>query len=263
MKKIILSTILMGLIASSASAANTETLTRTVNKLILSQSKVILKINTVNDNLKKQDSEDKSLKKMIILNEEKIKSNTKNINLNKQGLDKNSKDIKNILSDLPEIKNTAAKAIVMSKDTRDILNNISKISKEVNLKAGEVSEKSKDINETTTKLKISIINIQSKVSSLEKSSLEYKNQIRSLNKEVKDLKNQIKNNKDIELNHYKELSQKIDSMKIFYEGEIKLIKAKMESLRPVVLMKDSNCGTDKVKCSTDIADQSVIDNFLK
>jgi len=262
MKKIILSTILMGLMASAVSAANTEALTRTVNKLILSQSKVILKINTINDNLRDQDSKDKSLEKDITLNKSNIKENRIIIDKNTENISKNEKDIKNILSDLPEIKNTAAKAIIMSKDTRDILNKISKVSEEVNLKAGEVSKKSKNIDKETEKLRISIINLQSKVSMLEKDSSDYKFQIDYLNKQIRSLRNEIKDNKLVETGHYNELSQKIKSMKLFYESEIKLIKAKMEGLRPVILTKTSN-SLNKAKCSTDIADQTVIDNFLK
>jgi len=263
MKKVILSTILAGILASVASAADTQALTRTANKLILSQSKIILKINDIEDTLDKQSQTDSELSKKIEGVEKVVMKNKESIQVNKENIDFVTNKVETLSTQLTDVRKTAASAIVMSKETRDLLNRIETVSKDVEAKAKEVKTGTQKLESQTKGLSTNFTQINKKLVELEGIVNDHEKRISKLEKLAHDLSVQVKNNKDIEEGHYNELKEKINSMKIYYDAEIKVLKAKLEKTRPIVITKSAPATCENGDCKVDLEDESIIDNFLK
>jgi len=130
MKKFTTAIIASALVASALSAANTQELTRATNKLILSQSKIILKLKDIENNSKTQTTLNSTTTAKILSNEKEIKELKKKVDLNSNNIEFNTEKIKALLKN--DAPNTTTKSDTNSTEANKLNKEFEKLSQELN-----------------------------------------------------------------------------------------------------------------------------------
>jgi predicted nucleic acid-binding Zn-ribbon protein len=278
-QKSIITGILLGMVAltTNASAASIDSLTKASVKLIQLNNENNVRINNINDILEKQDSTDKELSEKISSNLDEINSLKTLTQTNNESISFNSDKLNSLETKLAETASKADKAAIMSSNTKKIVDELTKVSQNVKKTSSIVYESNKEIGETFDKVSSDIEKNSAVLNSNTSSILEVKNDvaennnsISSLNTKVADLEKVVNDNKIVSEGHYKELKEEIKTMKLLYDAEIKILKAKLDRAKPIIINSAPKRKIEGLKdpnttCAGELSesDEEILKGFLQ
>ena len=275
MKKTLLSITLLGLLgATSAFAADTQALTKATVKLIKSDSQTQSSLSRIYVDLEKQSNNDSKLSKEISDNGNLISSNSKKISDNSANISVNLKTLKALSNSFKSVSDNATKALLISQDTRTILNEISLLSSKVEKESlavtkstNKIDSKSKSLEENQSLLSAKVNLLEKMLKKSNKDILVNKIAIGNLESDIHSISESLKNIGVKNSGNYRELKESIKSMKIFYEAEISVLKAKLDRAKPVIVTPINTFSKDCVnkKCSKLLTkdEEAILNEYLK
>lgn len=232
MKKLLTTISITAALAIGAQAADTQALTKATVKLIKENANIHRTLNDHEKRLTKNRGDIDSLLKTTTL----IQSDSEKLHGEDKILDDkisaNKSDIQNIKLDIESLKNSSKVALAVAKDSKKAYEDLQKLKEEI--------ANVKTMSGETIPGRIS--NLEAMVAKIEKSLNEQKTK---------------------EANDYKELKELIKTNKMVVDAEIKIIKAKLDRAKPIVVNTLTDCPDEKCSIKVDKNDEEVLNDFLK
>jgi len=273
MKKIILSMTLIGLLGSTAlMAADTQSLTRATVKLIKANSETQVSFNKVFSDISNLQNSDLDINSKIVKSNSHIDSVESKSDMNGNNIIVNQKTISDLAGTFKAVEAKADKALITSEDTRRILSELSAVSTKVEEQSALTSKSNETMTAKTNSIENNVSATAKEVEALrvalsivDSRGVENSVKIKALEKRIDMIGIDIANNEVRNFGRYEELSEKIKSMKIFYEAEIAVLKAKADRAKPIVLapVNISGCATGKCENSLTTDEEAILNEYLK
>jgi len=256
MKKIILSTIIAGLLSSALMASDTTALTRSTVKLIKAYHSIETKMNSISTSNLNNKNDISTLQGRTNAIDNRLNGIDDFISSNSGSISQNANNIRIVTEGVRDARLKAISAESLAKSNEAILLEVRGIKTKVLSTSDTAYTKANNLEER-------VILVETSLTEATRTAKTNEALISSIRDRVSILEKELDLHKNLSDKRFEELEQKLVNAQLRFEAEARVLRAKLDRTNPVYVInreaskscQDGNCGT------VPEADQ-VIDKFL-